>query len=135
MAEKIISSEKIKHLEFIQDVIKRMNLNSFYIKGWSITLVSAILVISKTDSISYLFPYLGIPIFWGLDAYYLSQEKKFRKLYELVSKNSNQIELFSMRVKDINYYEISWFKCLYSITIIPVYLTMIIIVLILNFYR
>ena len=112
-----------------------MNSNSFYIKGWSITLVSAILVISKSDSISYLFPYLGIPIFWGLDAYYLSQEKKFRKLYELVSKNSNQIELFSMSVKNINHHETSWFKSLYSITIIPVYLIMIIIVLILNYYR
>ena len=37
--------ENIKHLEFIQNVITRMNTNSFQIKGWSIVVVSALLAI------------------------------------------------------------------------------------------
>ena len=32
---------KIKHLEFIQSTITRMNQNSFQIKGWMITFVSS----------------------------------------------------------------------------------------------
>ena len=36
---------KIKHLEFIQTVITRMNQNSFQIKGWMITIVSALLAL------------------------------------------------------------------------------------------
>ena len=36
---------KIKHLEFIQSTITRMNQNSFQIKGWMITLVSALLAL------------------------------------------------------------------------------------------
>jgi hypothetical protein len=33
--------DKIKHLEMIQAVISRLANNSFLLKGWSITLVSA----------------------------------------------------------------------------------------------
>ena len=41
---------KRKHLEFIQSVIARMNSNSFLIKGWSITLVSALFALAAKDS-------------------------------------------------------------------------------------
>jgi hypothetical protein len=40
-----MTKEKIKHLEFIQNVITRMNKNSFQLKGWTVTIVSAILAI------------------------------------------------------------------------------------------
>lgn len=36
-----MEKEKIKHLEFIQNIINRMNLNSFQIKEWMIMIVSA----------------------------------------------------------------------------------------------
>lgn len=36
-----MGKEKIKHLEFIQNIINRMNLNSFQIKEWMIMIVSA----------------------------------------------------------------------------------------------
>ena len=35
-----MNENKLKHLEFIQNIITRMNSNSFVIKGWSITLVT-----------------------------------------------------------------------------------------------
>jgi hypothetical protein len=35
MAAKKFSSEEVKHLEFIQGVITRMNTNSFQMKGWT----------------------------------------------------------------------------------------------------
>jgi hypothetical protein len=37
-----MDENKRKHLEFIQGVITRMNTSSFLIKGWTITLVSAL---------------------------------------------------------------------------------------------
>ena len=40
--------EKLKHLEFIQNVITRMNRNSFQLKGWAITIVSAILALAAS---------------------------------------------------------------------------------------
>ena len=36
--------KKIKHLEMIQAVIVRMGNNSFLLKGWSVTLISAYLL-------------------------------------------------------------------------------------------
>lgn len=34
--------KKLKHLDFLQLVITRMNVNSFFLKGWSVTLVAAL---------------------------------------------------------------------------------------------
>ncbi len=40
---------KIKHLEFIQIVITRMNVNSFFLRGWSVTLVAALFALAAKD--------------------------------------------------------------------------------------
>ena len=37
--------KKFRHLQFIQGVINRLASNSFQMKGWSIVLVAAILVL------------------------------------------------------------------------------------------
>ena len=50
-----MSPEKIKHLEFIQNVITRMNTNSFQIKGWSIVIASALLAIYASTKDNYFF--------------------------------------------------------------------------------
>lgn len=41
-----MADEQLKHLEFIQNVITRMNTNSFQIKAWAVTIVSALLAIA-----------------------------------------------------------------------------------------
>lgn len=58
---------ELKHLEFIQGVIARLANNSFLLKGWSVTLVAAILALTVRNPSVYtvllaLFPAL---IFWG----------------------------------------------------------------------
>ncbi len=73
--------EKIKHLEFIQDIIKRMAQNSFYIKGWTITLITAILALTNKSS---CILYFIVFIFFLLDTYFLYQEKNFISLYNKV---------------------------------------------------
>ena len=76
----------LEHLKLVQGVISRMGLNSFALKGWSVTLVAALMALAvNTHRRSYallaLFP--GA-IFWGLDAYYLWQERRFRGVYNEV---------------------------------------------------
>jgi len=78
--------QKIAHLQMIQGVINRMAGNSFLIKGWSVTLVAALFALAAADT-NPLFVYLSyFPsfAFWVLDAYFLRQERLFRKLYDHV---------------------------------------------------
>ena len=94
--------EQIKHLEFIQNVITRMNTNSFQLKGWMVTIVTAVLALAATTKNPFiiLVGLIPITILWGLDAYYLWQERKFRGLYKNVvsgiARNPPTIELLSM---------------------------------------
>lgn len=76
--------EKLKHLEFIQDTIKRMASNSFMLKGWCITIIAALIALSikESDFRLYLATIIPTGMFWILDSYYLWQEKMFRKLYD-----------------------------------------------------
>jgi len=90
---------KRKHLEFIQDTIKRMAGNSFLLRGWSITLVIATATLANhSNNLKYLLISLFVVVvFWLLDAYYLSQERKFRCLYdETIKKDETEID-FSMK--------------------------------------
>lgn len=79
---------KIKHLEMIQDAIKRMSSNSFSIKNWAITITVAIVGLSKNDTFS-LNPYAAIIVitmFWLLDAFYLFIERKYTNLFGRVDR-------------------------------------------------
>jgi hypothetical protein len=94
-------SNKQKHLEFIQGVINRMAGNLFFLKGWAVTLISGLLILSSKDSnpkfvFVTCFP---IMIFWVLDGYFLSQERLFRDLYEDVRKLKERDINFSMNTE------------------------------------
>ncbi len=112
---------KIKHLELIQGVINRMASNSFLLKGWSVTLISALFALAATDSNSFFiylayFPSLS---FWLLDAYYLRQERLYRELYYSVSKKIETEIDFSMHVGVFSSNVKSWFcTCLSSTLLI-----------------
>lgn len=90
--------EKLKHLELIQGVINRLSTNSFLLKGWSVVLVSALFALAAPESRT-AFVYLAyIPavVFWGLDGYFLWQERLYRALYDHVrAKPEAEID-FSM---------------------------------------
>ncbi len=90
--------EKIAHLGFIQDVINRMGNNSFLVKGWLVALIAAIFALAaeklKVQLVySAFFP---LAFFWWLDAFFLHQEKLYRKLYEKVADNTEPSTQFSM---------------------------------------
>lgn len=91
--------KKLKHLDFLQLIITRMNANSFLLKGWAVTLVVALfaLDVSKTDINFVKIALLPILLFWLLDGYFLYQERLFRDVYDLVRlKDEGDID-FSMK--------------------------------------
>lgn len=75
---------KIEYLKMIQGVIERMSRFSFLIKGWTVTLVSAIFVLAaQQDQPSLLLVAIVVVIsFWYLDTFFLHTEHKFRSLYK-----------------------------------------------------
>lgn len=92
------SENKIRHLEMIQGVINRMASNSFALKGWAVTLVAGIFALSSKDAdkLYFLVAYIPIVIFWGLDSYYLLQERLYRALYKKISLTDNEKIDFSL---------------------------------------
>lgn len=116
--------EKHKHLELIQEIVKRMNQNSFQLKGWMITIVSALLALfASSKNVIYIFV-AGLPvfIFWFLDAYYLQQERKFRGLYKDIVDDERSIKPFSMSLDKYEKGEYNFFEVLFSISIALLYI-------------
>ena len=94
----------LKEIALVQKIIKRMASNSFLIKGWTITLVVATLLL-KGNKNQVLIVFIPLLVFWFLDAYFLWQERLYRKLYDWVVENRLKTDehLFSMnayRFKD-----------------------------------
>lgn len=77
-----MSDLDIKRQEILQSIIARMAQNSFTIKGWAVTVITALLAFSSKDTDRWLAICALYPVvaFWGLDAYYLMQERLFREL-------------------------------------------------------
>jgi len=119
-----MEQERIQHLEFIQNIINRMNSNSFQIKEWMITIVSALLALyASSDNVTYVFVAI-VPtlLFWYLDAYYLQLERKFRGLYDDVKDPEKRISFFSMDITNYKDGRFKFCECLFSRTIAPLYL-------------
>lgn len=120
-------SDKISHLGFIQATITRMGVNSFVIKGWSITLVAAIFALASKDSNVklVLLAYFPVIMFWALDGFFLYQEKLFRKLYEKVADGSIPSSEFTMDTRAIKYMVPSMIRVMVTKTLWPFYATII----------
>lgn len=90
--------KKLKHLEFIQQAINRMASNLFLLKGWTVTLIAAMFALAAKESrdLYFLLAYFPTLMFWLLDGYFLSQERRFRSLYEHVTKLDESAIDFSM---------------------------------------
>ena len=123
-----MDNNKIKHLEFIQSTITRMNQNSFQIKGWMITLVSALLALyASSEKVVYiLIAIVPAIVFWLLDAYYLQQERRFRGVYNDVaglSPDDSRINVreFEMPIQKYQCGKYCYFNVLFSRTIFPLY--------------
>lgn len=95
--------------------------------GWSILLLSALLVVSvQADSFEVglvsLFP---VGVFWGLDGYFLSRERLFRKLYDCTRQRNEDTVDFSMDVAALKstgrFWSRDWCCAVRSRTLLPFY--------------
>lgn len=125
-----MNDEHIKHLEFIQGIITRMAQCSFWVKGWCVTLVSAFLALYAKMGNEKMLVCTIIPIFtfWGLDAYFLKQERIFRELYNLARKG--ELDLFvltpSVETKSLmNNRRTTLINSLFSQTLLILYVSLI----------
>ena len=114
---------KLKHLEFIQNIITRMNSNSFLLKGWSVTLVSALYALAANDTnVQYvLISYVVIPVFWLVDGFYISQERQYRDLYKDVAFKAESDIDFNLDASEYNKGRNTWLSGIFSKTLIPFY--------------
>ena len=131
--KKELFMDKEKHLEMIQNIITRMANCSFLIKGWTITLIAAVFVLAAKDTdIKYIIiTYIIIPTFWFLDGYYLSQERKYRALYDKVRELSDTD--YSMDTSSFDEGKNTWIRSVFSKTVCGLYIPLIVLVLIIMF--
>ncbi|WP_235867287.1 hypothetical protein [Priestia abyssalis] len=128
-----MNENKIKHLEFIQNVITRMAQNSFLLKGWSVTIIVGIFAFANTkemDAKYLLIAYIPVVCFWFLDGFFLHQERLFRKLYDDVRCKEEANIDYSMNtspyINDVS----SWVGVCFSTTLLFFYIPLIIVILI-----
>jgi len=118
---------KRKHLEFIQGAINRMAGNLFFLRGWTITLITGVFALSakEMNQVYICIAYFLIFIFWILDGYFLSQERLFRSLYNHVSNLPEKDIDFSMNTNDFKKdAKNSWLSSIFSPTLLVFYLAL-----------
>ena len=128
---------RLRHLDALQNIVGRLSQNSFTIRGWSVTLASVILAFASTQrgpkSSLVILALVPAWIFWGLDAYYLRQERLFRSLHVAVAHDladlaaDANVEPFDMRIDRFQHQVPPWRKILLvpHVVAIPAALTVI----------
>ena len=126
---------KEKYLDHIQAVITRHNSNSFMIKGWAITICTAIYTLAGTwkEPILAAISFFPIIIFWLLDSFYLANERCFVSLYnaainnykitvknkELIEKNQVKTEIGDGKFKIDTEKDVEIKSSAYSMNLLP----------------
>lgn len=118
-----LTEHHIQHLGMIQDVIRRLADNSFSVRRWTLVTVGALIALAvRADEPILAYASLGPAlIFWGLDGYYLRQERLFRRLYDKVRTNPDSVEPFAMWAPDLASPREGYRSVMFSITEFLVY--------------
>ncbi|PSV67030.1 hypothetical protein [Photobacterium angustum] len=130
---------RIAYLQMIQAVITRMANNAFLIKGWSISISTAMLALAGATKNEFFCILTIVPLFlfWWLDAYFYHQEIKYRGLYDHAKGNSLKIdEVFSLDPNMLNSNKeecivkiLSRLQVMEKVSVYPIYIAQIILVL------
>ncbi|MCL4319076.1 MAG: hypothetical protein M1596_04185 [Firmicutes bacterium] len=118
-------NKKLAYLDMIQGIIGRLSSYQFLLKGWAVTLVVGILVflIQDANRRFVLLAILPIFTFWGLDGYFLWQERRYRALYA---------DARTIKIRDITFstnirpYKKSWLGAVFSMASCPFYLALVV---------
>lgn len=121
------TDQRVKHLELVQAVVTRLGQNSFTVRGWSVTLVSVLFaLIASRDAppLAALVTLVPTVVFWGLDAYYLRQERLFRALYNSLvadlSATPPALVVFDMDIRPHAASTPTWWATVVSRTVLPI---------------
>jgi hypothetical protein len=125
------------HLQMIQAVITRMANNSFLLKGWAVTLVAGLFALGAAGQDARLGFTALVPTFafWCLDAYYLQQERLFRRVYNKARQPEANMQ-YDMNPRTVlsdqerEEKELAWHDSFQSDTEMGFYLPLFIVVLI-----
>lgn len=112
-----------RHLELIQAIVGRMAGNSFLLKGWSVTIAAALFALAAKDSNPRLAWIALLPglAFWGLDAYYLRQERLYRCLYNAVRTSTGINDPFTLDASGFEENIPCWFRTTLAVSIVGVH--------------
>lgn len=125
-----MTSDKQKHLEFIQAIITRMGNNLFMLKGWTITLIVGLFTLMFKDAgiVCFVFAFFVILIFWALDGYFLSMERAYRDLYDEVRKSKKETD-YNLNAEAYRTGNNSWINSMFSRTLRIFYGTLLTLIL------
>ena len=121
---------QLEHLKLIQAVVSRMGQNSFVLKGWSVTLASALMALAvneKSRAFAQLAFFPAI-LFWGLDAYYLQQERLFRRLYGHVCEQGSPHGKFSLDLIPVKRTGPTWIGTAFRPTVFFLHLVVLVVI-------
>ncbi len=124
----------IEHMKMTQDIITRMNRNSFQLKGWMLTIVAACLALfgSSSNAVYIWVAIAPTVVFWFLDTFYLREERKYVAIHGKLVKIFNGKEqikdfmLFDLSTKEYRGGRYNFFAVMFSRTEWSLYLTVII---------
>ena len=121
--DEVDRSDHQKHMDYVQAVITRLANNSFLMKGWALTLSSALLGFAVTQKQAGLALTALVPAmaFWALDTYYLRLERAFRNMYADIAAKT----LRDFKIEPKPYVEKQPWKIGLSISLAIFYLTVI----------
>jgi hypothetical protein len=101
-----------------------MASNLFLLKGWTVTLIAALFALAAKDAkpVYFLIAYLPPFMFWVLDGYFLSQERRFRALYNHVRQLQEEQIDFSMNTEPYKRLPGNqWIEAMFSKTLLIYY--------------
>lgn len=126
-----MDSDQLKYLDILQNTITRMAENSAKIKNWFIISTGGLLSIFFTkqanDKYLLLVAVIITILFYFSDTFYLMLEKSFRKKFKNFIDKPNA-KLFDMDIKEYKHIG-TFLEALKSLSMIPYWISMIIIVL------
>ena len=112
----------IEEVKVIQEIIKRMAGNSFNLKTWTVALIVVAILFRGDGKYSYA-AYIPLFAFWYLDAFYLRQERLFRKVHDWVLEHrpKNDDQLFNLNPARFDSEVASVPKIMFTISTLPFY--------------
>jgi len=90
-----------KEAEIIQGIIKRKSNHSFLIKGWTVSLLVATLILQGQKE-HILIAFIPLLAFWFLDAHYLQRIRRYKNLYKWDIENRLNTDeyIFDININD-----------------------------------